>query len=108
MNGLRLSKIKNLKKSKLKEKTLVRLDKRASKPTNISLNEKSSESHNSLDTNKVTRCMFEVLLTAHECCYGLINTDSGANRLILRMCAWFYEIDKKKNHIYQLQINRGD
>ena len=87
---------------------MARLDKRISKSINISSNENSIEIHSSLETNETAKCVFEVLITAHEDCSGLINIDSGTNRLILRLCAWFDEIDKMSNHIYQLQINRGD
>ena len=41
------------KKRKSKEKITGRFDKRASESTNISSNEKSSESHNGLETNEL-------------------------------------------------------
>ena len=78
---------------------MARLDKRVNKSTIIastiiSLNEKSIEIDNILKNNETAKCLFEVLMTAHEGCSGLISIDSGANRLILRMCASFDEIDK--------------
>ena len=79
---------------------MARLDKRVSKSTIISSNEKSIEIHNILETNETAKCVFEILMTAHEGRSGLFNINSGANRLILRMCAWFDEIDKNsKSHI---------
>ena len=33
-------------------------------------------------------------MSTHERCSRLINIDSGANRLILRLCPWFNEINK--------------
>ena len=38
-----------------------------------------------------------VLMTAYEGCSGLINIDSRANRLILRLCVWFDKINKNAN-----------
>ena len=35
-------------------------------------------------------------MNVHESCSGFINFDSGANRLILRLCAWFDKINKNE------------
>ena len=59
---------KEKKKRKLKEEIMVRLEKLVSKSTIISSNEKSIEIHNILETNEAVRCVFEVLMTAHESC----------------------------------------
>ena len=53
-----------------------------------------------LETNEIAMCVFEELMTAQEGCSGLFNTYSGANCLILRLCAWFDKIDKNpKAHL---------
>ena len=65
-----------------------------------SLNDKLSETYNNLETNEIAKCEFEVLMSAREGCSGLINIDSGANCLILRLCSWFEEINKNaKSHL---------
>ena len=94
-----------------------RLDKRVSKSNYASLKEKSSETHNNLESNvqigiqlvkngdgngnETAKFVFEVFMSAHEGCSGLINIDSGANRLILRLT-------KTQNCNCQLQINQAD
>ena len=69
----------------MKEEIIGRLDKRSIESSNISPNEKSSESHNALETYEIARCVFEVFMFAHESRSGLININAGTNRLILRL-----------------------
>ena len=45
---------------------------------------------------EISRCVFEVLMNAQEGCIGLVNIDSGANRIILRLAEWFNFLDKNE------------
>ena len=51
--------------------------------------------------------MFEVLIIAHDGCSGLSNIDSGANRLILKLCAWFEKIDKNAKSYLSTEDKSG-
>ena len=60
------------------------------------------------DHEKIAMCVFEVLIGAHEGCGGLMNIDSGANRLILSLCVWFDELNKdKKSYLSTTNKSEG-
>ena len=81
-------------KRKLTNKAEARLDKCVQDSLHERSNKKVRGTYNNLEINEITRCVYEVLMSTHEGCSGLINIDSGANRLILRLCSWFDEINK--------------
>ena len=72
---------------KLKDEAGARLDKSVRDSLHVKPNKKLRETYNNSETNKILRCVYEVLMSTHKGCSELISIDSGVNRLIFRLCS---------------------
>ena len=105
-NSIRMNKLNKLK-STLINNNLIKIERFKNPNQNYlfhclnkyynSRNSKLTNNVNSINDNDgISRCVFEMLMSVQEGCEGLINIDSGANRLILKLAEWFDVLDKNK------------